>query len=209
METIDIITRYFPDLTMRQKEQLAALPPLYAEWNAKINVVSRRDIDNLYSRHILHSLAIAKFITPAPGTAILDLGTGGGFPGIPLAIMWPQCRFHLIDRIGKKIRVAGEIAAATGIENVTLQHGDSGECHSKFDYVVSRAVMDLDALINAVRKNIASRTSNTLPPGVICLKGGDLSAEIAATRRPVIEVPLTDWFSESFFETKKLIYVRI
>lgn len=209
METIDIITRYFPDLTTRQKEQLKALPPLYAEWNAKINVVSRRDIDNLYSRHILHSLAIAKFLTPTPGTSILDLGTGGGFPGIPLAIMWPQCRFHLIDRIGKKIRVAEAVAAATDIENVTLQHGDSGECHSKFDYVVSRAVMSLDALVSAVRKNIASVTANTLPPGVICLKGGDLAAEIAATHRPVIEVPLTDWFGESFFETKKLLYVKL
>ncbi len=209
METIDIITRYFPDLTIRQKEQLEALPPLYAEWNAKINVVSRRDIDNLYSRHILHSLAIAKFMTPTPETSILDLGTGGGFPGIPLAIMWPQCRFHLIDRIGKKIRVAEAVAAATDIENVTLQHGDSGECHSKFDYVVSRAVMSLDALVSAVRKNIASVTANTLPPGVICLKGGDLAAEIAATHRPVIEVPLTDWFGESFFETKKLLYVKL
>lgn len=209
MESLDTILQYFPGLTEPQKAAFGSLQALYADWNSKINVISRRDIDNLYSRHILHSLAIAKFMTPAPGTRLLDLGTGGGFPGIPLAIMWPECSFHLIDRIGKKINVARSVSEAIGLSNVTFQHGDAGECHEKFDYVVSRAVMGLDALVATVRKNIKRSVTNTLPPGVICLKGGDLSAEIEASRRHVLEVPLTDWFHEPFFETKKLIYVNL
>ncbi len=209
MESLDTILQYFPGLTEPQKAAFGSLQALYADWNSKINVISRRDIDNLYSRHVLHSLAIAKFMTPVPGTRLLDLGTGGGFPGIPLAIMWPECSFHLIDRIGKKIKVARSVSEAIGLSNVTFQHGDAGECHENFDYAVSRAVMGLESLVAAVRKNIKRSATNTLPPGVICLKGGDLSAEIEASRRPVLEVPLTDWFHEPFFATKKLIYVNI
>ena len=206
---MDIITKYFPDLSPRQKEQFQILGKLYPEWNEKINVISRKDIDNLYERHILHSLAIGKFMTPVAGTTILDMGTGGGFPGIPLAILWPDCRFHLIDRTGKKIKVASSIAAEAGLTNVTFQHGDIAECKEKFDYVVSRAVMQLDALIRLVRKNISRNSSNSFPNGLLCLKGGVLKQETAVVRCPMIEVPLSDYFSEEFFKTKELIYVEL
>ena len=206
---MDIITKYFPDLSARQKEQFQILGKLYPEWNQKINVISRKDIDNLYERHILHSLAIGKFMTPVAGTTILDMGTGGGFPGIPLAILWPHCRFHLIDRTGKKIKVASSIAAEAGLTNVTFQHGDIAECKEKFDYVVSRAVMQLDALIRLVRKNISRDSSNSFPNGLLCLKGGELKQETAVVRCPMIEVPLSDYFSEEFFKTKELIYVEL
>lgn len=206
---MDIITKYFPDLSARQKEQFQILGKLYPEWNEKINVISRKDIDNLYERHILHSLAIGKFMTPVAGTTILDMGTGGGFPGIPLAILWPHCRFHLIDRTGKKIQVASSIAAEAGLTNVTFQHGDIAECKEKFDYVVSRAVMQLDALIRLVRKNISRDSSNSFPNGLLCLKGGELKQETAVVRCPMIEVPLSDYFSEEFFKTKELIYVEL
>lgn len=210
---MDEIIKAFPLQTDKQREQFAALGPLYTDWNSKINVVSRRDIDNLYIHHILHSLAIGKFVTPCNGSTILDLGTGGGFPGIPLAILWPQCRFHLIDRIGKKIKVASSIAEAIGLSNVTFQHGDSGECRERFDYVVSRAVMPLGDLIPLVTKNV-SRTpkkDNPLPPGLIVLKGGDLAEETAATRRKdIIDVPLSDFFPDiEFFDTKHLLYLPL
>lgn len=204
---MDEILKYFPQLSGRQQEQFARLGELYPEWNEKINVISRKDIDNLYTNHILHSLAIAKFITPVDGTAILDMGTGGGFPGIPLAVMWPGCRFHLIDRIGKKIKVATDIAEKIGLSNVTFQHGDIGECRVKYDFVVSRAVMRLDELVPLVKKNISRESRNAYPNGIICLKGGDLTSETHNLRYPTIEVPLTDYFSEPFFDTKKLIYV--
>ncbi len=203
------ILKYFPGLTPVQIEQLRMLGPLYRDWNEKINVISRKDIDNLYTHHILHSLAIARFFTPAPGTTFLDMGTGGGFPGIPLAIMWPDCRFHLIDRIGKKIRVATEIASAVGLKNVTFQHGDIGECRDKHNFVVSRAVMRLEALLPLIRKNIAAKDSSKLPNGLIVLKGGDLDGEVSGVNMPVLEVPLSDWYSEEFFETKKLLYVEL
>lgn len=209
MDTADIIFRYFPWLTELQRQQFAALGPLYEEWNSRINVISRRDIDNLYAHHVLHSLAIAKFVTPVEGTTLLDLGTGGGFPGIPLAIMWPGCRFHLIDRIGKKIRVAQSIAESIGLKNVTFQHGDSGECHERFDYVISRAVMRLDSLIALVRRNIRQSSQNVIPPGLLCLKGGNLAEEIEAVSRPVLEVPLSDYFTEDFYATKSLVYVEL
>jgi len=202
----DIIFKYFPALTTVQREQLAMLGSLYTEWNEKINVISRKDINNIYPHHILHSLAIGKFMTPVNGTRFLDFGCGGGFPGIPLAILWPECHFHLIDRVGKKIRVASGIAEATGLKNVTFQHGDAGECHEKFDYVVSRAVMRLDALVPLARRNISHISRNKLPNGLVCLKGGDLSSEIHATGGDSLEVPLTDFFTESYFETKKLVY---
>ena len=186
------ILKYFPSLTPRQTEQFEALGTLYPEWNEKINVISRKDIDNLYPHHILHSLAIAKFFTPKPGTRFVDLGTGGGFPGIPLAILWPDCSFHLIDRIGKKIRVATEIASAIGLENVTLQHGDSGECHDKFDFVVSRAVMQLDELVKISARLVGKPSRNRIPNGLICLKGGDLASELGRVKRPLLDIPLTD-----------------
>lgn len=203
------ILKYFPDLTDLQIERFTALGQLYPEWNEKINVISRKDIENLYPHHILHSLAIGKFITPTAETQMIDLGTGGGFPGIPLAIFWPECKFHLIDRIGKKIRVASAIADTLGLDNVTFQHGDMGECKIKADYVVSRAVMQLDELVKISAKNIDSNSRNKLPNGLICLKGGELDSEIGRVKRPTIDVPLSDYFSEEYFKTKDLIYVKI
>ncbi|MDE6100814.1 MAG: 16S rRNA (guanine(527)-N(7))-methyltransferase RsmG [Paramuribaculum sp.] len=204
-----IIDKYFPTLSPLQKEQFKQLGTLYPEWNEKINVISRKDIENLYEHHILHSLAIARFITPQTGTTFLDMGTGGGFPGIPLAIMWPECRFHLIDRVGKKIKVASAIADAVGLRNVTFQHGDIGECRNRYDFVVSRAVMKIGELIPLIRKNISASSKNSFPNGLLCLKGGDLSAELGAVREPMIEVPLSDYFTEEFFQTKELIYVDL
>lgn len=202
------ILKYFPDLTPRQIEQFRALGALYADWNEKINVISRKDIDNLYPHHVLHSLAIARFFTPVAGTRFIDLGTGGGFPGIPLAILWPQCSFHLIDRIGKKIRVATEVASAIGLENVTFQHGDSGECHDKFDFVVSRAVMQLDELVKISLRLISRNSINRLPNGIICLKGGDLAPELGRVKRPLLDIPLSDYFSDPYFAGKDIIYVE-
>ena len=204
-----IILKYFPQLSPKQQSQFEMLGHLYPEWNEKINVISRKDIDNLYEHHILHSLAICKFITPIAGTRFLDMGTGGGFPGIPLAIMWPQCQFHLIDRIGKKIKVAKAIAEAIGLENVTFQHGDIGECLDKYDFVVSRAVMRLSDLLPLIRKNISASDSNSFPNGLLCLKGGDLGSELSEIKLPIIEVPLSDYFTEEFFKTKELIYFEV
>ena len=187
---LEIIEKYFT-LTPKQKSQMEALGRLYPEWNDKINVISRKDIDNLYVHHVLHSLAIAKFLHPVPGTSFLDMGTGGGFPGIPLAILWPECTFHLIDRIGKKIRVAQDIAEQIGLTNVTFQHGDIGECHKRYDFVVSRAVMRLDEMIPLVRKNVASGGNNGYPNGVIVLKGGNLDSELANMKSPILEESLT------------------
>lgn len=210
LDSVDLIKKYFPNLTEHQADIFGRLGDLYRDWNTKINVISRTDTDNLYCRHILHSLALASFFGElADGTRMMDLGTGGGFPGIPLAILYPNCQFHLIDRIGKKIRVATEIAQAVGLSNVTFQHGDSGECREKYDYVISRAVMPLEGLVKASSKNIAATTSpaNRYAPGIVCLKGGDLAEEIAAIRRPVVEIPITDFFNESFFDTKEIVYV--
>lgn len=210
-DSVDIIKRYFPALTDSQMEAYSRLEALYTDWNSKINVISRADTGNLYTRHVLHSLAIAAFLGDLrEGTCIMDLGTGGGFPGIPLAIFYPQCKFHLIDRIGKKIKVAADIAAQVGLDNVSFRHGDSGECHDKFSYVVSRAVMPLDALVKACTKNIDRSTApGKYAPGLVCLKGGDLTEEIAATKRAVVDVPVTDFFSEPFFDTKEIIYVPL
>lgn len=197
----------FPELTEEQRRQFATLLPLYTEKNAAVNVISRKDIDNLYQNHVLHSLSIAKFITPEPGTRFIDLGCGGGFPGIPLAILWPDCTFHLIDRIGKKVRVASEVAEAIGLKNCTFQHGDSGECRKKFDFVISRAVMSLPDLVKASLHLIDRQNRNRLPNGLICLKGGDLETEIKQTRRNVLDVPLSDYFPGiEYYSTKYLIY---
>lgn len=206
---VDIIYKYFSNLSQEQRDRFRDLGPLYASWNTKINVISRKDIDNIYPHHILHSLAIGKFLTPAAGTEILDFGCGGGFPGIPLAILWPDCHFHLIDRIGKKIFVANEIAAALSLTNISVQHGDASECHRKFDYVVSRAVMRLETLAPLARRNISPKSRNELPNGLICLKGGDLASEIIATRGEILEIPVSDYFQEPFFQEKKLIYKPI
>ena len=205
----DVIFKYFKSLNECQIEQFIALGGLYPEWNAKINVISRKDIDNLYVNHVLHSLAIGKFITPANGTKFLDMGTGGGFPGIPLAILFPECSFHLIDRIGKKIKVAQAVSEEIGLKNVTFQHGDIGECRDKYDYVVSRAVMRLDELVPLVRKNISHIQKNPLHNGLICLKGGDLRSELGRVSQPLIDVPLSDYFPQEYFTTKDLIYVEL
>lgn len=206
-----IIEKYFgKDLDAVQLERYEALGRLYADWNSKINVISRRDIENLYLHHVLHSLAIARFLGPVEdGTSFLDMGTGGGFPGIPLAVMYPRCKFHLIDRIAKKLRVASDIAAQTGLDNVSVQHGDIGECHERFDYVVSRAVMRLDSLIPLIRKNIGAESRNKYANGLICLKGGDLTEEVRNTPFPVYQYPIAEFFNEEFFDTKLLVYVPL
>lgn len=209
-DNINVVLKYFPDITEKQCNAYAALGALYADWNSKINVISRTDIGNLYCHHVLHSLAIAAFLGDlSAGTTIMDIGTGGGFPGIPLAIFYPEVHFHLIDRIGKKIKVAREIAAAIGLSNVTFQHGDSGECHEKFDYVVSRAVMPLDGLLKACSRNITteSATVNRYAPGLVCLKGGDLAQEISQVSRGVMDIPVSEFFAEEFFNTKSVVYV--
>lgn len=205
---IDYIKKYFPSLSDSQSRQLELLMALYPEWNDKINVVSRKDIDNLEVNHILHSLAIAKFLNFARGSSVLDFGTGGGFPGIPLAVLFPEVRFHLIDRIGKKLKVASDIAEKAGLRNVSFQHGDSGECHEKFDFVVSRAVMPQPDLVRLARKNIANEQRNAIPNGLITLKGGDLADELKTLRNSEI-VDLRSYFSEPFFLTKKLVYTPI
>ena len=206
---IEIIEKYFPALSERQKEQYAALGTLYPEWNAKINVISRKDIDNLYEHHILHSLGIAKVIQFTDDTTLVDVGTGGGFPGIPLAIMFPNCHFHLIDRIGKKVRVATEIANAIGLDNVTFRHAGIEEEKLKFDFAISRAVMPLPDLEKLVRKNISPKQRNAMANGLICLKGGNLEGEMAPLRKRLLDFDLTDYFSEEYFESKKVLYVQI
>ncbi|MDD4418576.1 MAG: 16S rRNA (guanine(527)-N(7))-methyltransferase RsmG, partial [Bacteroides graminisolvens] len=168
---MDIILKYFPDITEEQKKQFAALYDLYTEWNAKINVISRKDIENLYEHHVLHSLGIARVIQFRAGSRIMDLGTGGGFPGIPLAILFPEVHFHLVDSIGKKVRVATEVASAIGLKNVTFRHARAEEKKQTFDFVVSRAVMPLADLIKIIKKNISVKQQNALPNGLICLKG--------------------------------------
>lgn len=207
--SIELITKYFPNLSDTQCQQFKQLDSLYREWNAKINVISRKDIDNLYEHHILHSLGIAKAITFKAGTHIMDLGTGGGFPGIPLAILFPTCKFHLIDSIGKKIKVATEVSQAIGLQNVTLRHCNGNEEKEKFDFVVSRAVMETGELIKLIRKNIHKEQHNALPNGLICLKGGELQHETKAYRNRTTFWNLSDYFDEPFFETKKVVYVSL
>ena len=204
---MDIILKYFPDLTETQKEQFAALYDLYTDWNSKINVISRKDITNLYEHHVLHSLGIAKFIQFKPGTRIMDLGTGGGFPGIPLAILFPDSTFHLVDSIGKKVRVATEIANAIGLKNVTFRHARAEEEKQLFDFVVSRAVMPLADLIKIIKKNISPKQQNALPNGLICLKGGELGNETMPVKNKTTLWDLKEFFEEEFFETKKVVYV--
>jgi len=206
---IDIIQKYFTGLTDLQQQQFAQLDNLYREWNAKINVISRKDIDNLYEHHILHSLAIAKVINFRPTTQILDFGTGGGFPGIPLAILFPECRFRLIDGTGKKIRVAQEVCQAIGLTNCQPVHLRGEDEKGKYDFVVSRAVMPLPDLVKIVRKNISKTQRNTLPNGIICLKGGELQAETQPFRNIVELTDISTFFSEEWFKEKHVIYLPI
>lgn len=204
------ILKYFPNLTDDQKKAFAALGDLYKDWNAKINVISRKDIDNLYVHHILHSLGIAKAIHFRPGSKIMDIGTGGGFPGIPLAIMFPEATFHLVDSIGKKVRVAQEVATAVGLKNVTFCHERVEDEKDKFDFVVSRGVMKLPDLLKLIRKNIRKQPQlNSVPNGLFCLKGGDLQEELNSVRKEVELWGLSHYFEEPFFETKKLVYVPV
>jgi len=202
-----IIEDYFK-LTERQAEQFAQLDALYRDWNSKINVISRKDIDNLYEHHVLHSLAIAKLLPFMPGTTIMDVGTGGGFPGIPLAILFPECQFLLIDSIGKKIKVATEVAKALGLSNVVCKQERVEEEKQKFDFVVSRAVMPLPDLVKLVRKNISNHHINAVPNGLVVLKGGDLQEELRPFKEAEV-TPCSTWFKGEWFETKQVIYLPL
>lgn len=206
---MELILKYFPNLTELQQKQFAALDALYRDWNAKINVISRKDIDNLYERHVLHSLGLARVVNFRPSTQILDVGTGGGFPGIPLAILFPEVGFRLLDSIGKKIRVAAAVAEAIGLHNVSFAHGRAEEEQGRYDFVVSRGVMPLAELERVVRKNIAAEGRNALPNGLLCLKGGDLTAELQPFHHKAQVFPLSDEFEEEFFATKKVVYLPI
>ena len=203
-----MIEQYFK-LTEHQAQQFAALDALYRDWNAKINVISRKDIDHLYEHHVLHSLAIAKLLPFQPSTTIMDVGTGGGFPGIPLAIMFPECQFLLIDSIGKKIKVASEVAQALGLTNVVCKQERAEEEKQKFDFVVSRAVMPLPDLVKLIRKNISDKHRNAVPNGLVVLKGGDLQAEIAPFIKKAEVTPCSQWFKGEWFETKQVIYLPL
>ena len=203
------ILSYFPDLTEKQREQFAALYDLYTDWNAKINVISRKDIVNLYEHHVLHSLGIAKMIHFKPETKVMDLGTGGGFPGIPLAILFPDVQFHLVDSIGKKIKVATEVASSLGLTNVSLRHCRAEEEKQLFDFVVSRAVMPLTELVKIVRKNISKAQKNAYPNGLICLKGGELEHETMPLKNQTLIYNLQDYFKEEYFVTKTVVYVSL
>ena len=203
------ILKYFTDLTDKQKQQFAALFDLYKDWNEKINVISRKDIDNLYLHHVLHSLAIAKAVSFRPGTRILDFGTGGGFPGIPLAILFPETQFKMIDGTGKKIRVVNEVATAIGLENVEAVHLRGEEEKGKYDFVVSRAVMPLPDLMKIVKKNVGKEQSNSLPNGVICLKGGNVEGEMRPFKKIAEATEITNWFDEDWFKEKFVIYVPV
>ena len=201
------LLKYFPNLSESQTRQFSMLNELYRDWNSKINVISRKDIDNLYEHHVLHSLAIAKALNFKPATKILDFGTGGGFPGIPLAIMFPECTFKLIDGTGKKIKVATEVAQAIGLKNCCPTHLRGEEEKGKYDFVVSRAVMPLPDLVKIVRKNISPKGVNALPNGIICLKGGDLQSEVSKYRNIVETTEITNWFEEPWFKDKYVIYL--
>ena len=203
----ELIQKYFPTLSETQRQQFAALDELYHDWNSKINVISRKDIDNLYEHHVLHSLAIAKAINFREGTRIMDFGCGGGFPGIPLAIMFPQCEFKLIDGTAKKIRVCNEVATAIGLKNVTAEQRRGEEEKEQFDFIVSRAVMPLPDLHKIVKKNIAKISHNSMPNGIFCLKGGDLQEELKPFRNIVEKTELSTWFSEEWYQQKYLIYL--
>lgn len=206
----EIIFQYFiKDINDEQRAQFRALGPLYQEWNAKINVISRKDIDNLYMHHVLHSLGIAKVVNFRQGSNILDIGTGGGFPGIPLAILFPNCKFKLIDSIGKKTRVAAAVANAIGLKNVVVEHRNVIEEKNKYDFVVSRAVMNASDLVKLIRKNVSKEQRNALPNGLICLKGGDMTEEVAPFKNHSEIWDLKSYFDDEFFDTKKVMYIQL
>jgi len=206
---MEILTKYFPDLTGQQMDQFGRLGSLYEEWNSQINVISRKDIEQLYERHVLHSLAIAKIIQFKPHTTVLDVGTGGGFPGIPLAILFPETSFMLIDSIGKKIKVVNEVASALKLTNVTAEHIRVEEVKQKFDFVVSRAVTAFPRFVSMVQTKVANKSNNDLPNGILYLKGGDFGEEIEPFRKQIRVYELQSFFQEEFFETKRLIHMTI
>lgn len=206
---MDIIKNYFPELSEHQLQQFELLMRLYPEWNEKINVISRKDIGNLEVNHLLHSLALVKFLKFMPMTKVMDLGTGGGLPGLPLAIYYPEVTFHLVDRVGKKLRVAQDIAEQAGLTNVTFQHGDVLEVKGKFHFVVSRAVMPMGDMLKLVRRFISPDSHNALPNGLLCLKGGDLEQELAPYKKEAIVDEISSYFKEEFFKTKKIVYYPI
>lgn len=206
---MDSIIKYFPTITDEQRHQYEQLFELYKDWNSKINVISRKDIDNLYEHHVLHSLAIAKALRFKDGTKIMDFGCGGGFPGIPLAIMFPECQFKLIDGTGKKIRVCHEIASAIGLKNVVAEHLRGEDEKGKFDFIVSRAVMPLPDMVKIVRKNVSKEQHNAMPNGIFCLKGGNLQSEIHPFKNIVEQTDLSSFFNEEWFKEKHLIYLPI
>lgn len=203
------IEKYFPELSMQQREQLGVMMRLYPEWNDKINVISRKDIQNLEINHLLHSLALVKFVKFVPCTTVMDLGTGGGFPGLPLAVYYPEVSFHLVDRVAKKLKVAQDIASQAGLTNVTFQHGDVLEVKGKFDFVVSRAVMPLPDMVKLVRRFISKECNNAVPNGLLCLKGGDLSQELSRYKNEALVDEISSYFKEEFFNTKKIVYLPL
>lgn len=206
---MELILKYFPDLTDIQREKFTQLEALYQDWNSKVNVISRQDIDTLYERHVLHSLGIAKVIQFKSGTSVLDVGTGGGFPGIPLAIMFPDAQFHLVDSIGKKIRVVQEIAAALDLKNVKAEQIRAEKLEDTYEFVVSRAVTRMAPFVGWVRKNISRNSFHPLRNGILYLKGGDLTEELGELNIKTRSYELSDYFKEEFFETKKVIYVPL
>lgn len=204
-----IINRYFPELTEKQRQQIAELGPVYADWNNKINVVSRKDIDNLYLHHVLHSLAIAKFVQFKPGKTVLDVGTGGGFPGIPLAIMFPETQFHLVDSINKKLKVVQAATEACSITNVTTEHIRAEQLQDRYDFVITRAVAPLSTIFSWVNGKLKRHSKHSVNNGIIALKGGDLIEELKPFKGKVQQIPLTQYFQEEFFETKSLVYLPV
>ncbi len=206
---MDIILKYFPELTERQREQFAALLPLYEEWNAQINVISRKDMENFYEHHVLHSLAIAKAIRFAPMTEVLDVGTGGGFPGVPLAVMFPEARFTLVDSIGKKIKVVNDVVERLGLKNTKAMQTRAEQLDGEYDFVVSRAVTTLGEFVPWVKNKISKTQYNSLRNGILYLKGGDLTNELFAFRHKVKTWDIGEWFDGEWFETKKVIYLPL
>lgn len=206
---MDIILKYFPELTERQREQFAALLPLYEEWNAQINVISRKDMENFYEHHVLHSLAIAKAIRFAPMTEVLDVGTGGGFPGVPLAVMFPEARFTLVDSIGKKIKVVNDVVERLGLKNTKAMQTRAEQLDGEYDFVVSRAVTTLGEFVPWVKNKISKTQYNSLSNGILYLKGGDLTNELFAFRHKVKTWDIGEWFDGEWFETKKVIYLPL